>query len=90
MPRPFPFALGIGTDICHIPRIQKILTNPKGSAQHFFRKVLNPAETLAYKSWLKVAVELDALKADEKQYSEIPEKVIHAKVWPMARFLSGR
>jgi len=92
MPRPrlFPFALSIGTDICHILRVKKILTNPKRSAQQYFRKVLNPAEVLAYRSWLKVAVELDALKADEERYSEIPGEVIHAKAWPMARFLSGR
>jgi hypothetical protein len=87
--RLFPFALSIGTDICHIPRVKKILISPKSSAQQYFRKVLNPAEALAYRSWLKVAVELDALKAEER-YSEIPGKVIHAKVWPMARFLSGR
>lgn len=90
MPRPLPFALGIGTDICHVPRIYRLLTKQNRSAQHFVLKSLNPAEIRACGSWLKVAAELDALKADGKQYSEIPEKVMNAKVWPLARFMGGR
>ncbi|OTA22306.1 hypothetical protein BTJ68_14733 [Hortaea werneckii EXF-2000] len=27
-PRPFPFALGIGTDICHRKRIEQLLLKP--------------------------------------------------------------
>jgi hypothetical protein len=90
MPRPFPFALSIGTDICHIVRIYNILTHPRVRAQLFVRKVLNPAEILASESWLKSAAELDSMKTDEKIYSDIPRKAIHSKVWPMAHFLSGR
>jgi phosphopantetheinyl transferase (holo-ACP synthase) len=90
MPRPFPLAIGIGTDICHVARIYRILTKPKGSAQQFIRQFLNPREILAYASKLKVAEELDRLKADEKRYSEIPAKMIAAKAWPLAHFLGGR
>jgi phosphopantetheinyl transferase (holo-ACP synthase) len=50
MPRPFPFGLNIGTDICHIPRIWNILFD-KGSAssaghraERFVTKVLNEHE----------------------------------------------
>lgn len=90
MPRPFPIALGIGTDICHVPRIYRLLINPNRSAQHFVTRFLNSTEIRASESWLKVAVDLDALKADEKQYSEFQGKEMNAKVWPLARFLGGR
>jgi hypothetical protein len=90
MPRPFPFALGIGTDICHVSRIYRLLTKPNRSAQQFVLKFFNPTEIRAYGSWLKVAAELDALKADGKKYSEIPGNVMNAKVWPLARFMGGR
>lgn len=90
MPRPFPFALGIGIDICHVSRIYNLLTKPNRSAQKFLLKLLNPTEVRASESWLKAAVELDTLKADKIQYSEIPRTVVHAKIWPLARFMSGR
>jgi holo-[acyl-carrier protein] synthase len=44
--RPFPHALNIGTDICHIPRIDAILSENERTAQRFLKKVLNPAEDL--------------------------------------------
>lgn len=41
-PLPFPFPVHIGTDICHVPRILRILTGPHG--ERFVEKVLNEKE----------------------------------------------
>lgn len=40
--RKFPFNLGIGTDICHVPRVRGILNSPRG--QRFVLKILNTDE----------------------------------------------
>jgi hypothetical protein len=42
MPRPFPFPFNIGTDICSIPRILKILKGVSG--RRFVRRVLSERE----------------------------------------------
>jgi hypothetical protein len=42
MPRPFPFPLNIGTDICSIPRILKILQGVNG--RKFIKRVLSERE----------------------------------------------
>jgi holo-[acyl-carrier protein] synthase len=90
MPRPFPFALGIGTDICHVGRIYRIITKPEGRAQQFIRNVLNPTEIREHASKLKFAVELDTMKAMGKQFSDLRRKEVAAKAWPLAQFLGGR
>ncbi len=44
-PRPFPYALGIGTDICHVPRIQRlILRHDDGGIERFGSKIFNEFE----------------------------------------------
>ncbi|KAI9880578.1 MAG: hypothetical protein M1830_002277 [Pleopsidium flavum] len=44
-PRPFPYALGIGTDICHVPRIQRlILRHEDGGIERFGSKIFNEFE----------------------------------------------
>lgn len=40
--RKFPFNLGIGTDICHVVRIESILKSSRGI--RFVQKILNPDE----------------------------------------------
>lgn len=53
MPKPFPFPIRIGTDICHITRIFNILTNENGrKAQAFVSKVLTEQEILISKNRL--------------------------------------
>ncbi|CZR69735.1 uncharacterized protein PAC_19635 [Phialocephala subalpina] len=47
MPKPFPLPLAVGTDICSIPRIQKILTGKHGIK--FIRKVLRQEERVENK-----------------------------------------
>ncbi|KAH6676778.1 hypothetical protein B0J14DRAFT_698784 [Halenospora varia] len=43
-PRPFPFPLNVGTDICRISRIARILTKSHDHARRFWEKVLSPHE----------------------------------------------
>ena len=40
--RKFPFALSLGTDICHISRIHKILESSRGA--RFVQRILNDEE----------------------------------------------
>ncbi|KAI3399695.1 hypothetical protein diail_6044 [Diaporthe ilicicola] len=40
--RKFPFALGLGTDICHVIRIRKILESSRGA--RFVQRILNAKE----------------------------------------------
>lgn len=40
--RKFPFALNLGTDICHVSRIRKILESSKGA--RFVQRILNDEE----------------------------------------------
>ncbi|KAI9827321.1 MAG: hypothetical protein M1826_006426 [Phylliscum demangeonii] len=44
--RPFPLQLSIGTDICHVPRITRIITQDGQGwgARRFMRRILTPAE----------------------------------------------
>lgn len=43
--RPFPLALGLGTDICHVVRIHNILRGPRRG--RFVRRILAPEELTA-------------------------------------------
>ncbi|KAF8850059.1 hypothetical protein BDZ45DRAFT_603418, partial [Acephala macrosclerotiorum] len=52
MPKPFPFPLAVGTDICSIPRIRKILAGKHGIG--FIRKVLRQEERVENKNTMHV------------------------------------
>ncbi|KAJ5130146.1 uncharacterized protein N7515_006185 [Penicillium bovifimosum] len=42
---PFPYPLSVGTDICHVPRIQRILSNENEEhVTRFSRKIFSPTE----------------------------------------------
>lgn len=43
-PRPFPFPINIGTDICSTKRIFQILTARRGHGDSFLKRVLNEKE----------------------------------------------
>ncbi|KAI9753770.1 MAG: hypothetical protein M4579_005004 [Chaenotheca gracillima] len=44
-PRPFPFPLSIGIDICYIPRIRQIITKDEGrQLSRFARRIFHPDE----------------------------------------------
>jgi phosphopantetheinyl transferase (holo-ACP synthase) len=88
MPRSFLFALGIGTDICHIPRIRKILVGKAGA--QFMKRVLNDNERVVYASKFKA---FEAYKRGEASKEEIlpsVQKAMNIRAWHLARFLSGR
>jgi hypothetical protein len=44
MPRPFPFPINIGTDICSINRILQLLTRRKGNGESLMKRILIPQE----------------------------------------------
>ena len=90
MPHPFPFALGIGTDICNIARIYRVLTSQNSSAQQFARHVLNPTEIREHASRLMFGLELDTMKATGNQLVELRSELTAAKARHLAQFLGGR
>ncbi len=51
MPKPFPFPLNIGTDICHSPRIFTILRQ-KRIARRFIKRVLTEEEII--ENWHRI------------------------------------
>ncbi len=76
MPSPrFPFPLTLGTDLCHIPRIQSILQSARGP--RFIRKVLTAAE-LDDSNKRGLAI-LDTLESDRRPIE-----------WKSASFIAGR
>ena len=48
-PNPFPFALNIGTDIVHLPRIARLVSRPNGYLTRFTRRILNDHEQTAFR-----------------------------------------
>lgn len=55
MPKPFPWPLNVGTDICSIPRIFNFLVQP--SAPRFVRRILTTEEHTQYQSRIEPALE---------------------------------
>lgn len=91
MPRAFPFALGIGTDICHIPRVKRLLKLP--TAQSFLKKVFNPSEMEAYASRLKVLEEYKTTKVPQNEpdgESKQDMNFMKTRLSQLAIFVSGR
>ncbi|KAH8679049.1 hypothetical protein BGZ60DRAFT_402425 [Tricladium varicosporioides] len=43
-PRPFPFPINVGTDVCRVSRIARILTKSHDHARRFWERVLSPHE----------------------------------------------
>jgi hypothetical protein len=56
MPKPFPFPLNIGTDICSIARIQKIFRKPSRGPQ-FVRRILTERECQESRSRWEAPIE---------------------------------
>ncbi|KAF4773678.1 ATP synthase F0 [Colletotrichum scovillei] len=87
-PKRFPFPLQLGTDLCQISRIYRILASDKESS--FLRRILTQDERLAIPAHLKSA---DASATP----SEIPKdddfqalKKRNPLLWKKASFLAGR
>ncbi|EGD89394.1 hypothetical protein H112_03014 [Trichophyton rubrum D6] len=95
---PFPFALNIGTDIVHIPRIQRLVarsvaastsldpaaaTNQKTSLSRFVRRILCEQEQAYFKSKFR----LSSIASDV----QLPPQPITAQTsTEIARWLAGR
>ncbi|KAI6845767.1 hypothetical protein KC332_g4605 [Hortaea werneckii] len=77
-PRPFPFALGIGTDICHRKRIEQLLLKPPPQARtknltRFLVRFLTSREISIF--WRKFEAEAD---------------LFHSQLEDVTRYLAGR
>ncbi|RMZ21281.1 hypothetical protein D0859_14702 [Hortaea werneckii] len=77
-PRPFPFALGIGTDICHRKRIEQLLLKPPPQARQknltrFLVRFLTSREISIF--WRKFETEAD---------------LFHSQLDDVTRYLAGR
>jgi holo-[acyl-carrier protein] synthase len=82
--RPFPFPFNVGTDICQISRIHKILVSPR--AQRFVRRVLAPEEQQA-----RTTFGLHA--PDGHQQTQSLSAGLSGRdqeLWKMASFIAGR
>ncbi|RMZ07329.1 hypothetical protein D0860_05152 [Hortaea werneckii] len=77
-PRPFPFALGIGTDICHRKRIEQLLLKPPPQARQknltrFLVRFLTSREISIF--WRKFETEAD---------------LFHSQLDDVTRYLAGK
>jgi phosphopantetheinyl transferase (holo-ACP synthase) len=87
MPRPFPFALGIGTDICQITRINQALCGP--NSRRFLKKLFNSSEMKAYTSKFE-AIETRKNLMECKDETTPESKAMKMLSWQLATFVSGR
>jgi hypothetical protein len=74
-PRPFPFPISVGTDICSIPRIQGLLVKDRNSGRKLCRKLLSDKEFRLH--WPRIGGRLREWHKDVKIYHEdreIPRK----------------
>lgn len=83
MSRPFPLAFSIGNDVCHIPRIRAILTNPF-KAERFVNKILNKEEVKNNQNRLEVLMRVAG--KDHGLYGRTERE----DVSELANFLAGR
>lgn len=49
-PHPFPLALNIGTDIVHLPRIARLVSQPNGYLTRFTRRILHDSEQADFRA----------------------------------------
>lgn len=91
---PFPYPLGLGTDICHIPRIRRILTNEKPQyAERFAQKIFGPAERGEFNSRYQ-----NLLQCKRDVLEEVPARAIDSllrdkydqKLWQLSSWVAGR
>lgn len=77
-PRPFPFPLRIGTDICYLPRIRNLFKtsshgNSVGLFERFLKRILTHPERVHFRH--RFGTNQDILSSD---------------IGPVAKFLAGR
>ncbi|KAM5348363.1 hypothetical protein ACJ41O_008187 [Fusarium nematophilum] len=95
--RAFPFPLNIGTDICQISRIYRILSGPR--ATRFVNRILSPEELARKDARLNVLAHNDKLSAgqvgnakrsDENEKSHEKMAAGDPELWKCAAFVAGR
>ncbi|KAI5463184.1 hypothetical protein BGZ63DRAFT_402522 [Mariannaea sp. PMI_226] len=97
--RPFPFPLNIGTDICQISRIYRILDSPR--AIRFVNRILAPQELARNDARLRVLKRTSdarsGLKSSSSEITTPGAQLAHEslaardpELWNCAAFLAGR
>jgi holo-[acyl-carrier protein] synthase len=93
--RPFPFPLNIGTDICQISRVYRILASPR--ATRFVNRILAPEELAHHDARLQVLTRAPSARSHGKTSDAVPEKDTHEslaardpELWKCAAFMAGR
>lgn len=101
-PRPFPYAIGIGTDICHIPRIQRIILQNDGrDIVRFGSKIFNDFELRFFQQKLTSYHEAKAAAVSDSagNGAAVPNKPVlhntddvrhHVGLVAFAQWLAGR
>ncbi|OJJ05892.1 hypothetical protein ASPVEDRAFT_32236 [Aspergillus versicolor CBS 583.65] len=91
---PFPYPLGLGTDICHIPRIRRILANEKPQyAEQFAQKIFGPAERGEFNSRYQKLLQCKRDGLETVPASAIDSLVrdkYDQKLWQLSSWVAGR
>ncbi|KAH6672788.1 hypothetical protein F5X68DRAFT_215025 [Plectosphaerella plurivora] len=88
-PKPFPFPLNVGTDICQISRIFRVLASPRGS--RFVDRILTPSErsaSVALRDGLLKPISLRPGELDSGSWTDL--KNAEPQLWKKAQFMAGR
>ncbi|KNG87352.1 hypothetical protein ANOM_003931 [Aspergillus nomiae NRRL 13137] len=91
---PFPYPLGVGTDICHIPRIRRILTreNPK-YAERFSKRIFSESERDAFQqrhdNVLRLKKDLDTAVCRTDENSRQQDDY-DRELWRLSSWVAGR
>ncbi|KAH6895339.1 hypothetical protein B0T10DRAFT_213302 [Thelonectria olida] len=93
--RPFPFPLNIGTDICQISRVYRILAGPRAS--RFVTRILAPEELARHDARLQVLTRATGEQSHGKTSDAVSERGGHEslaarnpELWKCAAFMAGR
>lgn len=91
---PFPYPFGLGTDICHIPRIRQILTSEKPQyAERFAQKIFGPAERGEFNSRYQKLLQCKRDGLETVPASAIDSLVrdkCDQKLWQLSSWVAGR
>jgi holo-[acyl-carrier protein] synthase len=92
MPVRFPLAIGIGTDICHIPRIARIITRrDEGGIEKFAGKIFNDFERPIFTTRLqRYRAARDAARSAPGASKRMPSDGELAALNAFARWVAGR
>lgn len=91
-PLRFPYALGIGTDICHVPRIARIITRrDEGGVEQFARKIFNGFEGRIFSRRLqRYRAARDAARWAGRASNRTASEAEVAALNAFARWVAGR